>query len=164
MTSSIEIFSALLAFSAGNSPVTGEFPAQRQVTRNSVSLICAWINGWVNNREAGDLRHHRAHYDVTVMLVITLLADVTASNSAKASAGTVLTEKWDRFFFLSCIGFQWWHFCIGNVIQHSRRHPEKSHVTFEYQGGFVADFQHIVLFLSLDDFCDNGYFCSWFSQ
>ena len=31
------------------------------------SLICAWINGWVNNREAGDLRHHRAHYDVIVM-------------------------------------------------------------------------------------------------
>ena len=26
-----------------------------------------WINGWVNNREAGDLRHHRAHYDVIVM-------------------------------------------------------------------------------------------------
>ena len=32
------------------------------------SLICAWINGWVNNREAGDLRRHRAHCDVTVML------------------------------------------------------------------------------------------------
>ena len=31
------------------------------------SLIFAWINGWVNNREAGDLRRHRAHYDVTVM-------------------------------------------------------------------------------------------------
>ena len=31
------------------------------------SLICAWINSWINNREAGDLRHHRAHYDVTVM-------------------------------------------------------------------------------------------------
>ena len=31
------------------------------------SLICAWINYWVNNREAGDLRHHRAHYDVNVM-------------------------------------------------------------------------------------------------
>ena len=30
------------------------------------SLICAWINGWVNNREAGDLRRHRAHYDVIV--------------------------------------------------------------------------------------------------
>ena len=31
------------------------------------SLICAWIKGWVNNRGAGDLRHHLAHYDVTVM-------------------------------------------------------------------------------------------------
>ena len=31
------------------------------------SLICVWINGWVNNREAGDLRRHRAHYDVSVM-------------------------------------------------------------------------------------------------
>ena len=31
------------------------------------SLICAWIDGWVNNPEAGDLRRYRAHYDVTVM-------------------------------------------------------------------------------------------------
>ena len=30
----MEIFSALLAFCAGNSPVTGEFPAQRPVTRS----------------------------------------------------------------------------------------------------------------------------------
>ena len=32
------------------------------------SFICAWINGRVNNREAGDLRRHRAHYDVIVMI------------------------------------------------------------------------------------------------
>ena len=31
------------------------------------SLICAWMNDWVNTREAGDLRRHRAHYDVTIM-------------------------------------------------------------------------------------------------
>ena len=31
------------------------------------SLICAWINDWVNNREAGDLRCHHAHYDIIVM-------------------------------------------------------------------------------------------------
>ena len=30
------------------------------------SLICVCINGWVNNREAGDLRRYRAHSDVTV--------------------------------------------------------------------------------------------------
>ena len=33
------------------------------------SLICTWINTWVNNREAGDLRRHRAHYDVIVMAI-----------------------------------------------------------------------------------------------
>ena len=32
------------------------------------SVICAWINRWVNNREIGDLRRYRAHYDVTVMI------------------------------------------------------------------------------------------------
>ena len=32
------------------------------------SMICAWINGWVNNREASDLRRHYAHYDVTVII------------------------------------------------------------------------------------------------
>ena len=31
------------------------------------SFICAWINRWVNNREAGDLRRYRAHYIVIVM-------------------------------------------------------------------------------------------------
>ena len=31
------------------------------------SLICAWIKGWINNREAGDLRRHRTHYDVIGM-------------------------------------------------------------------------------------------------
>ena len=31
------------------------------------SSICVWINGWVNIREAGDLRRYRVHYDVIVM-------------------------------------------------------------------------------------------------
>ena len=31
------------------------------------SLIAVWINDWVNNREAGDLRRYRAHYVVPVM-------------------------------------------------------------------------------------------------
>ena len=32
------------------------------------SLIWPWINGWLNNGDAGGLRRHRAHYDVTVMI------------------------------------------------------------------------------------------------
>ena len=35
-------------------------------------LICVWINGWVNNRDAGDLRRYRPHYDVIVMLHVHL--------------------------------------------------------------------------------------------
>ena len=36
------------------------------------SLICAWIHGWENNREASDLRHHRAHSHVTEMTSCTV--------------------------------------------------------------------------------------------
>ena len=56
-----------------NSPVTAEFPSQSQ-WRGALmfSLICAWINGWLSNREADDLRRHRVHYDVTVMLLLVL--------------------------------------------------------------------------------------------
>ena len=45
----------------------GEVSTQRPVTRSFDALICVWINGWVNNREAGDLRRQRGHYDVIVM-------------------------------------------------------------------------------------------------
>ena len=71
MTSSnqMETFSALLAICAGNSPVPVNSPHKGQ-WRGAVmfSLICVWINGWVNNREAGDLRRYRTHYDVTIMM------------------------------------------------------------------------------------------------
>ena len=59
-----------MAICVRNSSVPSEFPAQRPVTRSiDVSLICIWINGWVNNCEAGDLRRYRAHYDVTVIVL-----------------------------------------------------------------------------------------------
>ena len=49
--------------SAVNSPHKGQWRGALMF-----SLICAWINGWVNSRKAGDLRRHRAHYDVIVMI------------------------------------------------------------------------------------------------
>ena len=45
-----------------NSPHKGQWRGALML-----SLICAWINGWVNNHTAGDLRRYRAHHDVTVM-------------------------------------------------------------------------------------------------
>ena len=43
-------------------------PAQRPVTRSfDVFLICARLNDWVKNHEAGDMRRYRVHHDVIVM-------------------------------------------------------------------------------------------------
>ena len=65
----METFSALLALCAGNSPVPVNSPHKGQ-WRGALMFIltCTRINDWVNNREAGDLRRHRGHYDVNVML------------------------------------------------------------------------------------------------
>ena len=50
----METFSSLLALGAGNSPVTGEFLAQRPVTQSfDVSFDLRLNNSWINNREAG---------------------------------------------------------------------------------------------------------------
>ena len=65
----METFSALMALCVGNSLVNSPHKGQWRGAL-MFSLICAWINGWVNNREAGGLRRHRAHYDVTVMICI----------------------------------------------------------------------------------------------
>ena len=53
-------------------PLCGEFTdhSHKRQRRGPLmfSLICAWTTCWVNNRDAGDLRRHHAHYDVTVMV------------------------------------------------------------------------------------------------
>ena len=54
-------------------PLWGESTCHRWILKGQwrgawmFSLICAWTNGWANSPEAGGLRRHRAHYDVTVM-------------------------------------------------------------------------------------------------
>ena len=57
--------SVLLAICARNSPVTGEFLAQRPVTRSFDVFFDLRLNkqSW-----AGDLRRHRTHYDVIVII------------------------------------------------------------------------------------------------
>ena len=62
----METFSALLDLCAGNSPVTVNSPHKGQ-WRGALMFSLIWMNGWVNNREAGDLRCHRVHYDIIVM-------------------------------------------------------------------------------------------------
>ena len=68
------------------------------------SLICAWINGWVNNREAGDLRRHRAHYDVTVMRLMFVKYILVSWISPKNSLNDQVIKQglfhYTDFFFI----------------------------------------------------------------
>ena len=48
--------------SSSNSPHKGQWRGALMFT-----LVCAGTNGWINNRDAGDLRRNSAHYDVTVV-------------------------------------------------------------------------------------------------
>ena len=61
--------------SAGNSSVSPVNSPHKGQWRGSLvfSLICAWTNGWINNRDASDLRRHCAHYDVIVMRMVIMV-------------------------------------------------------------------------------------------
>ena len=60
----------------------GEFTGHRRIPHTKASnargalmfsLIWTWMNRWINNCEAGDLRRYRAHYDVIAMFSTTAL-------------------------------------------------------------------------------------------
>ena len=82
------------------------------------SLICNWINGWVNNREPGELRRHCAHYDVIVMhttdappfpgvvpfimmkLPIVMQNATTCNGKVHFSHGSFLTARWYIYIYI----------------------------------------------------------------
>ena len=51
-------------------------------------LICTWINGWVISGEAGDLRRHSAHYDVTIM-------DMFSANTCSMDYRSAQRHQWE---------------------------------------------------------------------
>ena len=83
------------------------------------SLICVWINNWVNNRETGDLRHYRAHYYVIAMWCgcVHHLAAIVMSVDDRFNFGAreAVLGWTNRFFYSSCFniglnGFPLLHF------------------------------------------------------
>ena len=55
------------------------------------SLICVWINRWVNIREAGDLRRQRVHLDVSVMV-----KEVSSVFAAEGKHDLICSIRWDN--------------------------------------------------------------------
>ena len=105
----METSSVLLPFYAGNSPHKGQWHGALVF-----SLNCAWISGSVNNREAGDLNRHRAHYDVISMDTQTIHAIAYPHECdmiCPFSDQSVAFSEWDQPF----VQGNMWE-CIVNLI------------------------------------------------
>ena len=93
----METFSALLGLCVGNSAVTVNSPYKGQWRGDLMfSLISAWINGWVNNGDAGDLRRHRAYYDVIVIkrhIVSRFIPHTFMQNAGYADSPNLLSTR-----------------------------------------------------------------------
>ena len=61
------------------------------------TLICARINSWVNNGEAGDLRRHPGHYDVIVMLMRVLSLRLFWNGIGEAHADPEWPEWFEKY-------------------------------------------------------------------
>ena len=102
----METFSALLAICAGNPPVTGGLPSQRPVTRSFdvfFFLSAPGQNGWANNRAVDDMKRHRAHYDVTVMLATPVRLN---GNQATVLKIFLVHQRFQVTFYRSDVNFQ----------------------------------------------------------
>ena len=83
-------------------PLCGEFNGHRWIPLTKASdaellmfsLICTWINGWVNNCEAGDLRRNHAHYDVTAIYHRVAAIRPKRSHNVHASSRFVVKQFW----------------------------------------------------------------------
>ena len=74
-----------------------------------------WINSWVNNREAGDLRRHHAHNDVILMCISKLLIAIRFLRSAvSADVNLKITTFLTFSFIFDMIGYEW-KFWVSNI-------------------------------------------------
>ena len=113
----METFSALLAICVGNSRVPVNSPHKGQWRGALIfSLICIWINDWVDNRGAGDLRRYRAHYDVTVMVRFSW---ATRHHCSYQWVDTLKPERNDRYVANGTVTFHFSKsFLFTNMIQY----------------------------------------------
>ena len=85
-------------------------------------LICSWINVWASNREGGDLKRHRAHYDITVMHPAIVAASQT-NNRGNMACFRLL-------FFTSCC----WR--TDNMLTHWDRDKMAAIFQTKFSSGF----------------------------
>ena len=93
----------------GNSPHNGQWRGALML-----SLIFARITGWVNNGEAGDLRRHRAHYDVTVMYMRSC-KNIRLSYIVISSSSTFKFQPpwWNHYQHMNFDAWKFWQWTLS---------------------------------------------------
>ena len=101
----METFSALLALCVWNSPIP--------LTKASdAELRCfLWAAPWINNREASDLRRHRAYYDVIVMMLSLSVSQLRVSLSSSGRVIHTRTSTWSGEILI-------WHHPMSLMCHH----------------------------------------------
>ena len=137
MTSSNGSIFRVTVLCAGNSPVTDEFPSQRPVTWRFYVFfyMCRdWTNGWVNNRDAGDLGRHHTHYDVIVMesdLFMVMICNGSASHitcHVKGESGS-------------------WCFCVVTLTKLLNKQPIYRFIGFLNVMDIIVHVSHIYVYM-----------------
>ena len=110
----MEAFFALLTLCEGKLPVTGGFPQQRPVTRSFDVFVDLRpiTNGWTKNRDAGKLKHHRAYYDVAVMMLIAFRFAPQIPNSHHNCTDPYISfvdANYVTIGVINLIGYLWYH-------------------------------------------------------
>ena len=109
----------------------GEFTGDKGQWRGALmlSLICARINQWVNNGEAGDLTRRRAHCDVIVMLRSPLLSVILykkrslysniSSHTDNGYVGMDVSLNFSTLHTLIQAGVSVFDQCVEIAVQHT---------------------------------------------
>ena len=110
----METFSALLALCAGNSPVPGDFPAQRPVTRSFDVFFDLRLNkrlnkqlwGWWVEMLSRRLWRHCNGYDVFLFVELNKLMSKQCKQSITGAWGLLnshVTPRWWYIFLRCCL-------------------------------------------------------------
>ena len=74
------------------------------------SLVCAWINAWVNSRALGDFRCHRTHYEVIIMFMYHISRNAIARYSVDCNPPYMPMTWWalEGVLFASILLHKYW--------------------------------------------------------
>ena len=159
MTSPNGNVSAITAFCAGNSLIKAS-----DAELWCFFFICAWINGWINDGGADDLKCHHTHYDVIVMWwrhnkemnpALLTFCECNASVTGGFPSQKVICETNDRGRHdMEMFSYYW------NLVREIHRLPVD--YNYSHEGPVMLTFDIFVPFFVWTNFLTSSRVIQWF--